>query len=299
MAIHDDDLGAIWREVSTDQPPDRATCLTEHEWARLLGNEADEHERTRAATHLATCTMCADEYRLLQPLEQWTREAERVLAPHEAVRSSRWSAWRESWLSPRLALVMTAAIVLLVTNGVTISRVARSRQETSQLQTQLAINERTLSATQASLAELQEQVRTGSSAEAQLKALQQRVDELSTPQLGGAVVDLEPRPGDAVRGTAEPQIISTSPDGSPVTIILNHPPLPSRATLEVIIENETGQVRWTGRTGREQDSTSLALVLPSAYPAGRYVIRVVDVTRGRTPLGVYTVVIQQRPERSR
>lgn len=295
MTIRDEDLGAIWREASTDVPSDRSACLKDHEWARLLAQEADEQERTRAAGHLATCTLCADEYRLLQPLEQWTADVERTLTPPVAARSTRWAAWRASWSSPRLALAMAAGIALLVTNGVTISQVAESRRETSRLQTRLATSEQTLSATQASQAALQAQVQSAISAEAQLKTLQQQVSALSTPRLGGAVVDLEPRPGDAVRGAAEPQI-STSADGSSVTIILNHPPLPSRATLEVAIEDDTGQVRWTGRTGREQDSASLALVLPAGYPAGRYVIRLFDVTRGRASLAAYTVIIQQGPE---
>ena len=68
--------------------------------------------------------------------------------------------------------------------------------------------------------------------------------------------------------------------------------------LEIEVVDATGQVRWTGRTQRDQDTTTLTLALPTpGYPAGEYVIRLFDVTRGRTPLAVYPVVIRHAPER--
>jgi hypothetical protein len=292
MTIGDDDLIAMWRETSTDVPSHRSTCLQDHEWARLLAQETDEQERVRAASHIAACTRCADEYRILQPLEQWSAEVERVLSPPDAARVNRWPAWRRWWLSPRPALAMTAAIVLLVTNGAMIFQVAESRRETSQLQTRLATSEQALSATRASQAALREQAQKGISAEEQLKTLQQRISELSTPRLAGAIVDLEPGSGEVVRGAADPQIV-VRPLASAVTIILNHPPLSARSTLEVAIEDDSRQVRWTDRMARDQDSAALALVLPPEYPAGRYVIRLFDVTRGRTFLAMYRFVIRQ------
>ena len=50
-------------------PSDRSMCLTEAEWARLLSKRCDAAERARAAEHIGSCAQCADEYRLLQPLQ--------------------------------------------------------------------------------------------------------------------------------------------------------------------------------------------------------------------------------------
>jgi len=103
---------------------------------------------------------------------------------------------------------------------------------------------------------------------------------------------------DAVRGTARPPVVTTAANTLVTTFVLNLPPLPSRAMLEIEVVDATGQVRWTGRTQRDQDASTLTLALPtSGYPAGEYVIRLFDVTRGRTPLAVYPVVIRRVPEK--
>ena len=149
--------------------------------------------------------------------------------------------------------------------GVMISQLAGVRRETSRLQAELAANESALSFTRADLALAQDQAQRAMSAEAQLKTLQQQVSELSTPQLGGAVVDLGPGPGTVVRGTAEAQVITTSSDATPATIVLNHEELLSRSTLEVVIQtNDTRQVRWTGRVVQSKTPQRL----PSCCQAG-------------------------------
>ena len=60
---------------------DRPPCLTETEWVRLLSKQMDAAERARTAEHIGSCSQCADEYRLLQPLQSWVTDAERVLSP--------------------------------------------------------------------------------------------------------------------------------------------------------------------------------------------------------------------------
>src|SRR6185295_18888026 len=91
-----DELGAIWRKA-TDVPPERAECLTDVEWARLLSKEADGAERTRAAAHMASCALCSEEYRLLQPLQSWSAELEQVVAPGKKAATAGWRGWF-SWV---------------------------------------------------------------------------------------------------------------------------------------------------------------------------------------------------------
>ena len=78
MIESDDDLVAVWRGTSADVRSDRSACLTEVEWRRLLTKEADDGERARAADHIGSCSECAEEYRLLQPLALWAAEVEQV-----------------------------------------------------------------------------------------------------------------------------------------------------------------------------------------------------------------------------
>ena len=161
--------------------------------------------------------------------------------------------------------------MLLATQGVTLSQLSPGGVRNAQLETQLAENNRRLSISESSLSTLQEQLRRETAAKEQLDTLQQqRQAQLSTPQLDVAIVDLEPRVAGAVRGASGPQIVTTASNALIATLILNFPPLASRAMLEIEVVDATGQVRWTGRTQRGQDTTTLTLALPTAgYPAGR------------------------------
>ena len=94
--------------------------------------------------------------------------------------------------------------------------------------------------------------------------------------------------------------MTIAPESLTITLILNFSPLASRATIEVEIAEEGGQVHWTGRTQREAGTSTLTLALPSSdYPTGEYLIRLFDVTRARMSLAGYPVVIRHAPERSR
>jgi multidrug efflux pump subunit AcrA (membrane-fusion protein) len=288
MKLSDDDLREIWRGPSQGDPSD---CLTDTAWARLLSTEADDEERLRAAGHIASCSACADQYRLLQPLQSWGADVERELSPRDAP-ADRWNALRAWWSSPRLALAMAAAIVLLLTQGVVLSRFVASQRQNAQLETQLAARASALTASETSLAALREELRSETANRSELKTLQERLAQLSTPQLG-AVVDLEPQYAGTVRGAPDPQTVTTDPNAPSVTLVLGFPPLASRSTLEVEVTAEGGQILWVGRVQRGQDTETLTLTLPGSYRAGDYVIRLFDVTRGRTPLATYPVVIRQ------
>ena len=297
MTLSEDDLRTLWQERTANVPSDRPLCLTEVDWTRLLSRQMDAAERARTAEHIGSCSQCADEYRLLQPLQAWGEDMERVLSPGDRGSTSRWTGWRAWWSSPRLALAMTAATVLLMTQGATLWQFAGITRENAQLQTQLAEQKTALSSSQNSLTALQQELERTTATQGEL---QQRVAQLSAPQLDVAVVDLEPQFGGDVRGGTEPQIVTIAGNAPTVTLILNFAPLASRSTLEVEIADQDGQVRWTGRTQREATASTLTLALPSAdFPSGEYLIRLFDVTRGRTSVAAYPIVIRHTPERSR
>ena len=298
MNLSDDDLRGLWRDRSAGMTGQSA-CLSDVEWTRLLSNAADAPERVRAATHIASCTACADEYRLLHPLHAWGEDVARVLSPADLDQAAGWRGWRQWWALPGIRLAVAAATVLLVTQGVVLTLLIDSRQAKTQLEARLAENSQRLSSSEASVSTLQERLRSETEAREQLATTQQqREAQLSTPRLDATVAGLEPRYPGAVRGSPDPEIVTTTSSALTVTLVLRFPPLASRSTLEIEVADASGQIRWTGRTQRDQDAENLTLALPTAaYPAGTYVIRLFDVTRGRTALADYPVVIRQIPDK--
>jgi hypothetical protein len=293
MKISDDDLRAMWRTPAAEATADRSRCLTDDEWARLLAADAPDELRERAATHIASCSACAEEYSLLQPLQSWMADVERAHSPHTATWADRWL---RGWSSPhRFSLAAAAATILLVTNAVILYQLFESRRESARLGTQLTQREGALSEAQSSLARLRESAGRTEGAQAQLEALQEQVARLAAPQLVGGLVGLDPTPGEVLRGSSDPQVI-VAPSNAPVTVVLNHEPLTVRSTLEIVIEGKGADMRWTARAQREPDSAAVAVVFPAGYPAGQYDVRLFDVTRGRMLLGVYPIVIRYSPE---
>jgi len=299
MKLSEHDLRALWRERSATAGRERGECLTEADWTRLLSGEADARERVRLATHIASCATCADEYRLLEPFESWMADVEQAVSPPPAVAADRWLAWRSWWASPRI--ILATATVLLVTQGLVLSLLVNNRRARTQLEGQLAENIHRLSSSEASLDALQNQLRREIADKEQLAtAERQRLAQLSTPHLDADIVDLEPQYTGAVRGTADSQVVTIPPEALTVTLVLNFPPLAMRGMLEIEVTDASGQSRWTGRTERNQDTAMLTLALPTAgYPAGRYVIHLFDVTRGRIPLATYPVLIRPADGKSR
>ena len=99
--------------------------------------------------------------------------------------------------------------MLLVTQGATLWQFAGIRRENAQLETQLAEHKTALSSTQSSLTPLQQELERTTATQGEL---QQRLAQLSTPQLDVAVVDLEPQFGGVVRGGSEPRIVTIAPE---------------------------------------------------------------------------------------
>ena len=292
MSLSDHDLRALWRERSTLATTEQVECLSSADWTRLLSGAADAGERVRLATHIASCASCADEYRLLEPFKAWMADVEPVISPPRAEPADRWSAWRSWWAWPQLAQV--TASLLLVTVGAVSFLLVNDRRARTQLEAQLAENTRRLSSSEASFDALQGQLRREIAEKEQLATSErQRRAQMTTPHLDTAIVDLKPQIAGAVRGALDPPIVTTAADALAMTLVLNFPPLSSRSTLEVDVADANGQSRWTGRSEQNQDTATLTMALPTAgYPPGRYVIRLFDVTRGRTLVATYPVVIR-------
>jgi len=337
MSVTDNDLRAVWQQGSREVPSDRSACLREVEWTRLLTKEASEAERGRGADHISSCAECAEEYRLLLPLESWAAEVQQVLPRDNTTQRADSMSWLQWFAWPRSAATLAGVTILLAAQAVSLYLVVASRRQNVRLESQLAQDQHALSSTQDSLRAVQEELardkyalsstrasldavqnelrrRPASPRADQLNALQQRVAQLSTPRLDAVIVDLDPlaaiAPGEKnlpasrqaagrVRGLADPTTATIKPSAFPVTLILNFAPLLSRSTLEVDVLGPDGHSRWVGRAECDRSTASLTLALPTqGYAAGRYEIRVFDVTHGRTRFATYAVSIQASPAKS-
>jgi hypothetical protein len=101
MKLTDDELRALYRERTARKRPDAAPCPSAEEL--LVGGE-------RIADHVAICSACADEYRVLRELRPTIERAVGVEPPVPA----RWSApdWRVLGVAAALVLVAGTALVV-------------------------------------------------------------------------------------------------------------------------------------------------------------------------------------------
>src|SRR4030095_7311378 len=80
MKLTEARLKEIWEEQTARSTPPQAECLTEELFERLGAGHASSQERTQAARHLAVCSDCAAEYRVLRSLRPLAEQAEAILA---------------------------------------------------------------------------------------------------------------------------------------------------------------------------------------------------------------------------
>src|SRR5262245_1436061 len=83
MKLTEARLKEIWQEQTARATPRQAECLTDELFERLCAGDATSQERTQAASHLAVCSDCAAEYRVLRSLRPMAEQAEAILAASE------------------------------------------------------------------------------------------------------------------------------------------------------------------------------------------------------------------------
>ena len=75
----DEDLSALHRR--TAEPAHRAACPTADDLFSLVSEAAAPEQRERLVDHVAGCTACAEEVRLMRSLKPWSEEVAGRLAP--------------------------------------------------------------------------------------------------------------------------------------------------------------------------------------------------------------------------
>src|SRR5689334_11239239 len=74
MRLSETELKEVYQKSTARSS--RTECLTADEIARISTAEVDEEERQQMSRHLMTCSDCAEEYRLINPLKSLAASAE-------------------------------------------------------------------------------------------------------------------------------------------------------------------------------------------------------------------------------
>jgi hypothetical protein len=326
MKLTEARLKEIWQEQTARATPRQAECLSEERFVRLAAGDATSQERTQAASHLALCSDCATEYRILRSLKPLAEQAEAILAASEGApgmeqrlravgRADARPAtfWRSIAMlgSPARATFALAALLLIsLALGLWLVLLRQGNdREIARLNRELIERDRALASIKESLDEtrlrLDETIRrseqeksAGDSKryEDEIARLRQTVTELSRPQLDAPIVDLDP--SDQTRGntTGDAARIEAPPTANIITLILNAASQPAHSTYAVEILDSNGKQVWRGQRARKGPDHAVNLTLARRMiPAGRYLIKLYGLRDGKQePVADYPVLIVYR-----
>ncbi|HKC84421.1 MAG TPA: hypothetical protein VKG02_00525 [Blastocatellia bacterium] len=326
MKLTEARLKEIWQEQTARATPRQAECLTEELFERLCAGDATSQERTQAASHLAFCSDCAAEYRILRSLRPLAEQAEAILAASDGApwigqrsravgRSDARPAsfWRSfaTLASPARATFALAALLLIslaLGLWLVLLRLGNDR-EIARLNREMAERDRALASVKESLDEtrrrLDEAIRRseqGKSAgdskryEDEIARLRQTVTELSRPQLDAPIIDLDPSDQSRGNTAGEAARIEAPPTANIITLILNISSQPSHSAYAVEILDSTGKQVWRGQRARNGLDHAVNLTISRRMiPAGRYLIKLYGLRDGKQePVADYPVLIAYR-----
>jgi hypothetical protein len=326
MKLTEARLKEIWQEQTARSTPRQAECLTEELFERLGAGDATSQERTQAASHMAVCSDCAAEYRVLRSLRPLAEQAEAILAASEGAPgigqrpravgradTRPFAFWRSiaALVSPARATFALAALLLIsLALGLWLVLLRQGNdREIARLNREMAERDRALASVKESLDEtrrrLDETVRrseqeksAGDSKryEDEIARLRQTVTELSRPQLDAPIVDLDP--SDQTRGntTGDTARIEAPPTANIITLILNFTGQPSHSVYAVEILDSNGKQVWRGQRALNGPDHAVNLTIARRMiPAGRYLIKLYGLRDGKQEsVADYPVLILYR-----
>jgi uncharacterized protein (UPF0216 family) len=296
---------------------------------RAATGEASEEERGRAADHLATCSDCAWEFRLVRALKPWAEEAGQAFAatagpglhsdpattlpPLRGVGediAQRPSLWRRitAVLSPGRTPAALATqlllLALLTLGGWLILGRQWNNDEIEILKNEVAERDRALDSAKKSLDEarrqLEEAIRSRNQMlaatnskqyEEEIARLRQTVDELTGPQLDIPIVDLDMIRGGSIGAAVPIEIPRTA---NLLTLILNFNNRQQHSAYEVEIIDRQGKQIWRGRT--KSQANKLNVTLPRrSLSGGSYLIKLFGLRNDKKVLVAdYAVAISYK-----
>src|SRR5262245_58153868 len=325
MKLTEARLKEIWQGQTARATPRQAECLSEERFVRVVTGEMGEQERAQVASHLAACSDCAEEYRILRSLRPLAEQAEaipgtstapeapeikpnlRAVGRTDARPAAFWRSFASLVSPARAAFAIAALLLISLSLGLLFILLRRgSDREIAQLNRELAERDKAMASVRESLDETRkqleeairryEQEKTGGDSkrnEDEIARLRQTVAELSRPQIDVPIVDLDS--SDPTRGnaTGDAWKIEPPPTANFFTLILNITGQQPHSTYAVEIFDSTGKHVWRGQRLRMGLEYKVNLTLARRmFPAGRYLITLYGARDGKLePVADYPVLI--------
>jgi hypothetical protein len=303
MKVTSEDLKALYQEGTARSA--KVDCLSAETMMRAATGEVSEEERGRVADHLATCSDCAWEFRLVQALKPWAEEAGQAFAASAEQRfhsdqstkqpplhvvgeniAQRPPLWRRivAVLSPGRTPAALATQLLLLALLALGGWLILARQMNSDLNKQLAERDRALDSANKSLDEARRQLEEAIHGRDQAKTatnstqyaeeiarLRRTIDQLNSPQLDIPIVNLDTIRGGSIEAAVPIEVPRTA---NLLTLILNFNDRQQHSRYEVEIMDQYGSRIWQGQSAQKGEANKLNVTLPRrSLSGGRYLIK--------------------------
>lgn len=327
-----EELAKLHQEQTSRTLRGAAECPPSDLLARVAIDDVDDAERDRVAVHLASCSDCVEEYRMIASLEDWAKraaestsettvhkpqvtwlpspsaleidQAQPADGKHKVVRRDWWQTGAPGFNFAPYAMAASLLIlcVMLGLWGLGLRREnqrARLQSERERIEQEhgLAAANQTLDETKRKLDQSLSSPHTEyGKKDADIAELRQRIDELSRPQFNIPITDLEPR--GAIRGgaTDSAKTIEIAPGTTFFTLILNTNGQSSFNNYLLEIQDHSGKTNWSWRGLRKSEYNTFTIALPvGLFPSNSYRLNLYGMNNGqKTPVQEYEIRIVRR-----
>jgi hypothetical protein len=250
----------------TSRSPLDGECLATEVLVGAATGELSARERERVADHLIACSSCAEEYRIIRPLETW---AEGVALHESAELPSRRSRLESVFALPRVAYAIAAVLLIL---SAALGIALRSLREDNRLLA--GLNEQLRERDRAGTPSSKERIRQVEQHATQIAELQQRINELSQPQMNLPIRDLDPQGSTRGQSRRADAVIELPSSASLFALILNVGGEVAHSSYALEIMDGRGKTVWSGGGLQKSPYNTFTVALSRRLlPAGRYRIK--------------------------
>jgi hypothetical protein len=287
---------------------DRVECLSADELAHIGTEELSQEQRHQMLAHLAACSDCAEEYRIVCSLKTWSGQMAAAHAGDQAETNSasrdemeshligskivgRKSGGRLSTAGIAYALAASLLIVVVALAAWLVSIRSENRRIVAELERERTEHEQSLTSAHESLEEARRQLEDASRPPApdengkDERVIAEAQPQIKGPQLNVPITDLDPK-GSLRGGNEDEATMVRLPSGSNLfALILNITGEHNYSNYGLEIEDRRGKLIWQGRGLRKsQDNTSTIALPREMFPAGRYQLKLYGLDRERKEL---------------
>jgi hypothetical protein len=303
MKLNSEELRSVYQqETARSNRRSASDCLTEDLLARAVAGELNQSERERLADHLASCSDCVKEYRVVKSIKSWANEragAQPIPFPVKAnghgpslqSRSRRFSFYLPYAVAAASLVLSLALGALLISRSREDQRLlaeANNRQSTISADTTAALDEsRRLLAETTRRAEQESAARRIAEEELASRdaATKSATRAKQSAEANVPIIDLNPQ--DAGRGDQNPKAatVQLSPETNLFTLILNLAAEDSSRSYSLEVTDRNNRTIWIARDLRKSAYNNFTVAMHRrSFPAGEYRLKIYGLRDGRRQL---------------